>query len=303
MTRDAAPARAPRSARARLTATAADLPPAVAAALANPAAAAHGWVDAAGLRWATQSWGHADDPPLLLIHGVTSNADTWWRVGPALAAAGHRVVALELPGHGRTRAWNGRHGFADIAGDVVQFVRAAGLERSDLAVIGHSWGGMITAHLPIAGLRPRVLVLLDPPSLTLAELEVYVQDPSERPYASVDEAAAVIRPANPGWSDRDIAAKALGLTQFDPEVVLAALLRNGDWDSGLAALRDPRAAGVPAWLIRGEVQAGCLVPDFAVPAIEAQLGADHVITIRDAPHSPQRTHPEATLVALLRALG
>jgi pimeloyl-ACP methyl ester carboxylesterase len=302
MTSDAAPARATRAGRERLTATTADLPPAVAAALTNPAAPEHGWVDAAGLRWATQSWGRSGDPPVLLIHGVTSNADTWWRVGPALAAAGHRVVALELPGHGRTRGWNGRHGFADIAGDVVRLVRAAGLDMPELAVVGHSWGGMITAHLPIAGLRPRVLVLLDPPSLTVAELEVYVQDPSERLYATVDEATAVIRSTNPAWSDGDVAAKALGLTQFDPEVVLAVLLRNGDWDSGLAALRDPRSAGVPVWLIRGEVQAGCLVPDFAVPALEAQLGRDHVITIRDAPHSPQRTHPEATLVALLRAI-
>jgi hypothetical protein len=40
-----------------------------------------------------------------------------------------------------------------------------------------------------------------------------------------------------------------------------------------------------------------------VPKLEAALGRDHVITIREAPHSPQRTHPEATLVALLRALG
>ena len=303
MTTDAKLARARHTGRARLTATVADLPPAVAAALANPAAAEHGWVDAAGLRWATQSWGRTGDRPVLLIHGVTSNADTWWRVGPALAAAGNRVVALELPGHGRTRGWNGRHEFANVAAEVVEFVRAAGLDRPGLAVVGHSWGGMITAHLPIAGLRPRVLVLVDPPSLTVAEFEIYVQDPSERLYASVDEATAVIRPANPGWSDGDVAAKALGLTQFDPEAVQAVMLQNGDWDSGLSALRDPRAAGVPVWLIRGEVQAGCLVPDFAVPAIEAQLGADHVITIRDAPHSPQRTHPEATLVALRRALG
>jgi len=300
MSSEAGPAR---SARGRLVATAADLPPAVAAALADPSPAEHGWVDAAGLRWATQSWGRPEDAPLLLIHGVTSNADTWWRIGPALAAAGQRVVAVELPGHGRTQGWNGRHGFADIAGDVVAFVRAAGLDVPGLAVVGHSWGGMVTAHLPIAGLRPRVLVLLDPPSLTAAEFAVYVQDPSERLYDSVEAATAVIRASNRGWSEGDVAAKALGLTQFDPEVVLAVLLENGDWDSGLAALRDSRAAGVPAWLIRGEVQAGCLVPDFVVPALEAQLGRDHVITIRDAPHSPQRTHPEATLAALLRALA
>ena len=161
----------------------------------------------------------------------------------------------------------------------------------------------MTAHLPIAGIRPRVLILLDPPSLTLAELEVYAQDPTERPYATIAEATAVVRKANPSWSDGDIAAKAQALTEFNADAVLAVMLRNGDWDSGMIALRDPRAAGVPTWVIRGEWANGCLIPDFVVPAIEAQLGQDHVITIRGAPHSPQRTHPEATLVALLRGLS
>ena len=213
------------------------------------------------------------------------------------------MIAIDMPGHGRTQAWQGRHRFAETAEDVAGFVRAAGLERPDLAVIGHSWGGVVTAHLPIAGIRPRVLILLDPPSLTLAELEVYAQDPTERPYATIAEATAVVRKANPSWSDGDIAAKAQALTEFNADAVLAVMLQNGDWDSGMIALRDPRAAGVPAWVIRGEWANGCLIPDVVVPAIEAQLGQDHVITIRGAPHSPQRTHPEATLVALLRGLS
>jgi hypothetical protein len=61
--------------------------------------------------------------------------------------------------------------------------------------------------------------------------------------------------------------------------------------------------GVDAWLIRGEWDTGGFIPDFKVPAIEAQLGADHVITVAGGPHSPQRTHPEATVVAILRAIG
>lgn len=300
MTSDAVPVRA---ARERLTATAADLPPAVAAALASPAAGTPGWVEAGGIRWATLSWGRPADPPLLLLHGVTSNAGVWWRVAPALAAAGRHVVAVDLPGHGRTQAWQGRHRFAETAEDVAGFIRAASLDRPDLPVVGHSWGAMVTAHLPGAGIRPAVLVLLDPPALTVAQFEVFVQDPTEQPYPTIAEAAAAMRTANPTWSDGDIAAKAEGLAQFVPEAVLAVLLENGDWDSGLSGLRDPRASGVPTWVIRGEWATGCLIPDFAVPAIEAQVGRDHVITIRSAPHSPQRTHPEATVLAILRAIS
>jgi pimeloyl-ACP methyl ester carboxylesterase len=213
------------------------------------------------------------------------------------------VVAIDMPGHGRTQDWRGRHRFAETAHDVAGFIRAARLDRPDLAVIGHSWGAMVAALLPGEDLRPHVLVLLDPPALTVAEFEVFANDPTERAYATVEEATVAMRAANPTWTDGDVAAKALGLTQFNPDAVLAVLLQNGDWDAGVAGARKALAAGVPVWIVRGEWQAGCLIPDSLVPKLEAALGREHVITIRDAPHSPQRTHPEATLVALLRALG
>ena len=291
------------AATAPLSATGADLPPAVAAALAAPEAGSRGEVGAAGIVWPIVTWGRPDAPPLLLIHGVTSNAGIWWRVGPALAASGRRVVAVDMPGHGSTAPRQVSHLFADTAAELATFIRAAGLDRPDLAVVGHSWGAMVAAHLPGAGIRPATLVLLDPPVLTLGRLEALTQDPTERNYASLAESEAAVRAANPAWSDGDVAAKAKALTEFNPDLVLAVLLRNGDWDGGMAALRHPNAAGTPTWLIRGEWETGGFIPDSKVPAIARQLGPGHVITIAGGPHSPQRTHPEATVLAILRALG
>ncbi|HKQ02133.1 MAG TPA: alpha/beta fold hydrolase, partial [Actinomycetes bacterium] len=37
---------------------------------------------------------------VVLLHGMMSTAATWWRAGPALAARGWVVDALDLPGHG-----------------------------------------------------------------------------------------------------------------------------------------------------------------------------------------------------------
>jgi pimeloyl-ACP methyl ester carboxylesterase len=286
-----------------LTATAADLPPAVAAALASPVAGTRIDVDVDGTSWPALAWGSVEDPPLLLVHGVTSNAGIWWRVAPALAAEGRRVVAIDMPGHGRSPLREVSHRFLDTAASVAAFIRAAGLDVPELAVVGHSWGAMVTAHLPMAGIRPRTIVLLDPPVLTLGQLEALTQEPTERDYATLAEAEAAVRAANPSWSDGDVAAKAQALTEFSPQLVLDVLLKNGDWDGGMAALRDGRATGIPAWLIRGETATGGYIPEAAVPAIEAQLGADRVITISGGPHSPQRTHPEATVLAILRALG
>jgi pimeloyl-ACP methyl ester carboxylesterase len=286
-----------------LTASAADLPAAVAAALANPGEAATGVLDVAGTTWPTLGWGAPTSAPVLLVHGVTSNAGIWWRIGPAIAASGRRVVAVDMPGHGRSSKQARSHRFADTASELVAFVRAAGLDRPDLAVVGHSWGAMVSAHLPAAGLLPRTIVLLDPPVLTLGRLEALTKEPTERDYATLEEATRTVREANPSWSDGDVAAKAQALTEFSPQLVLDVLLGNGDWDGGMAALRDPNAAGVAVWLIRGEWATGGFIPDFKVPDIAAQLGADHVITIAGGPHSPQRTHPEATTLAILRALG
>lgn len=41
-------------------------------------------------------------PPLVLVHGLGISADFWGQNAPAIAAAGHRVVAPDLPGFGRT---------------------------------------------------------------------------------------------------------------------------------------------------------------------------------------------------------
>jgi pimeloyl-ACP methyl ester carboxylesterase len=287
----------------RISATSTDLPAAVASALGDPLDGVSGVVSI-GQSWPTLSWGRLGDPPILLVHGVTSNAGIWWRVGPALAAAGYRVTALDMPGHGmspRRDHWSIR--FVDTAAELAMFIRAAGLDVPGLAVVGHSWGAMVSAHLPAAGLAPAKLVLLDPPYLTLGRLRALTESPTERDYATLEAAEAAVRRENPAWSDGDVEAKARALTQFHPELVLSVLLQNGDWDAGMSALRDPAAARSETWLIRGDWATGGFIPDSRVPRIEAQLGADRVITIADAPHSPQRTHPEATVLAILRALG
>jgi len=128
------------------------------------------------------------------------------------------------------------------------------------------------------------------------------QDPAETFYDSMAEARAAIRALNPTWSDGDVEAKAIGLTKFEVEGALAILLDNGEWDAGLEALTDPRAARVPVWYIRGEHATGGLIPEPFVPGLASRVGRDHVLTIAGGPHSPMRTHPEATVLAILRAL-
>jgi pimeloyl-ACP methyl ester carboxylesterase len=286
-----------------IEATASDLPGLVIAALDRPPEP--GWitVEAIGIPFVARTWGGAEDAPLLLIHGVTASSRIWWRLGPALAVGlRRRVVAVDQAGHGRTGHWTGHHRFRSNASDITAFAVAAGISSPDLRVVGHSWGAMTAAALPATGLRPEVAVLLDPPALPLAGLESMLDDPVERHYVDLDTAIAAIGGIHPTWPWGDVIAKAEALTQFDETAVHAILTRNGDWDGGLAELGDPAMAGVAVRVVRGEPASGGLTPDPAAAALATRVGSDHVITIAGGTHSPMRNRPEATVLALLRAL-
>jgi len=281
------------------------LPAAVAAALAttDPAPGARATTLAAGIPFSSIAWGDRAGRPLVLIHGVTASARIWWRVGPALAATGRWVVAIDLPGHGLTGHWQGHHRFRDNASDVAAWFRAADLDVPEVQVVGHSWGAMTAAALPAAGIRPATIVLLDPPAVPYAVISAMASDPSEQPYPDIATAVEALSAAEPAWPPGDVLAKAEALVQLDIEAARAVLLDNGDWDGGLADLEDPAATGIPVWIVRGDPAIGGLLPDAAVPAFASRIGAEHVLTLSGAPHAPQRTFPEATTAALLRALG
>ncbi len=289
--------------RPPLSAGLADLPPDVAASLDAPQESYDDVIEAAGLPFLTRTWGDPGAPAILLIHGVTASSRVWWRIAPALAAGlGRRIVAIDQAGHGLTRAWTGHHRFADNAADLIAFIRAAGLDRPDLRIVGHSWGGMTAAELPACGFRPEILVLLDPPAIPAAAIATMLDDPIERHWDDLDAALPALAALHPTWPYGDVRAKAEALTQFNESAVRAVLTGNGDWDGGLAALADPAAADVPVRLVRGDPAAGGLMPDAAIVLLAERIGPDNVQTIAGGSHAPMRVRPEATTLALLRAL-
>jgi pimeloyl-ACP methyl ester carboxylesterase len=186
---------------------------------------------------------------------------------------------------------------------VAAWIRAAGLDVPALQVVGHSWGAMTAAALPVGGIRPATLVLLDPPAVPHAVISLMASDPSEVRYPNLETAVTTVTEQNPGWSHEDVLAKAQALMQVDEAAARAVLLDNGDWDGGLADISDPAADGIPIWVVRGEEIAGSLLPDAMVPAFAARIGASQVLTLAGAPHAPQRTYAAAATLALIRALA
>ena len=108
---------------------------------------------------AALQWGSAGSPPLLALHGWLDNAASFSRLAPLLAT-GRRVIALDLPGHGRSAHLpKGVHRYnnLDQVDHVLDFAAALELERFDL--LGHSLGAGI-ASLTAAAAPTRVGKLL-----------------------------------------------------------------------------------------------------------------------------------------------
>jgi esterase len=161
------------------------------------------FAEANGLRLHYREWGDATAPPLVLLHGVTGNADVWDAFAPAMADR-FRVLALDQRGHGESD-WAGSYETDQMAEDVGAFAAALGLER--FALLGHSLGG-INAYT-FAGRHPEALerlVIVDfgpetrgsPTSQRVRENLATAQTAS---FASIEEPLRAARAQNPRPSD------------------------------------------------------------------------------------------------------
>jgi pimeloyl-ACP methyl ester carboxylesterase len=101
-----------------------------------------------------------DSPTLLLIHGLGSYMPVWQRNLDELAAE-HRVVAIDLPGYGKSAKANYDYSMAFYARVVDGLIETLGLKH--VVLVGHSMGGQIalTHALKYPGKAER-LVLVAP---------------------------------------------------------------------------------------------------------------------------------------------
>ncbi|HET9876659.1 MAG TPA: alpha/beta hydrolase, partial [Mycobacterium sp.] len=99
---------------------------------------------------------------VVLLHGggVDSAALSWSEVGPGLAAAGHRVIAPDHPGHGKSPLPAWRVTQQRLVEYVAQFVEALDLDR--YAIGGLSLGGgLAIGHVLERPERATSVLLLD----------------------------------------------------------------------------------------------------------------------------------------------
>lgn len=99
---------------------------------------------------------------MICLHGISSNACAFDRLGEALAGARRHVVAIDLRGRGlsdKTRC--GTYGWERHARDTFDVAQRLGLEEFD--VVGHSMGALIGMNAVALDRRKRIgrLVMID----------------------------------------------------------------------------------------------------------------------------------------------
>lgn len=84
--------------------------------------------------------------PLVLIHGVGMRAEAW---GPQIAAlsAEHRVIAVDMPGHGESSPLPGAPMLSEYVSWAARVIEA--LNLGAVSVAGHSMGSLIACGLAI----------------------------------------------------------------------------------------------------------------------------------------------------------
>jgi len=150
------------------------------------------------------------DRRILLLHGISSNANGWWRLGPDLAAAGFTVVAPDLRAHGRSPAVTD-YSIEAYRDDVL------GLGSGWDVVLGHSLGGSIAVVCQATDPGWARSLVLEDPALVLVSTPEVMQWLLQDYRSPID--IETIRAAYPEWHPNDVTAKVEALRQAGPHVV------------------------------------------------------------------------------------
>lgn len=184
-----------------------------------------------GLRLHYLDWGHAERPPLVLVHGIGRVAHTFDHLAPSFTADYH-VLALDMRGHGDSD-WDPGANYLveDHVKDFEAFVSTLGLRQ--LTLWGNSTGGRVVQVY--AGLHPdnvRALIVEDVGP--------------ERPKTISDSFARGVERDAKGWASEDeLVAQLKRENQGFPEEQLRVYARYGskrDANGRIVWKRDPQLA-------------------------------------------------------------
>ena len=242
----------------------------------------------------------AAKPTVVFLHGAGLDHSWFGLQSRYFGYHGRNVLALDLPGHGRS-AGPPLARVEDFADWLVRVLDAAGAERASL--VGHSLGSL--AALECAARQPaRVerLVLIGT-AFPMRVSEAFLDAARRNDHAAYDmetiwghaPEVPLGRNPNPGmWMYGDTLAR---LERLAPGVLHAGLKACNDYAAGLESAAK---VSCPALFILGRRDL-MTPPRAAQPLVQAIAGARRV-TIDASGHSLMAEAPDAVLDALIEFL-
>lgn len=182
------------------------------------------WSPRAQLGVHVEELGARPAPALVLLHPWGLNMTVWADVAPELAER-HRVLLVDLPGHGKSDKPSGPYTMRRLAAAVLDVLDASGVERAVL--MGNSLGG--ATALAVAELAPaRVsgLVLLAAPGGDI------LPEPVRRAARGLANPQALETLSDEGWFVGLVLAEAsLSPTAARVRDDVIALRRTAEWSA------------------------------------------------------------------------
>lgn len=271
--------------------------------------------DAAGAPLALYYEEHGEGAPVLLLHGLGESTFTWHEIAPELAK-GHRVIALDLKGFGRSDKPKD-HAYAadDQAALVARFIAAKKLDA--VTIIGHSFGGTVALKTALADgvaetRRIRRIAVIGAPALpraTAPHLDLV------RIPALPDVLASALPPE---WIARLLLSEAMGGAKEvseatvqgyaapyrDPEAMhpflatARAIVKEKDEKIVVRRLRQIRVPVLVVWCRKDPI-----VPLRSGRKLAATLRTSRLRIIDGCHHLPQHERPRQLLSELQRFLA
>jgi pimeloyl-ACP methyl ester carboxylesterase len=248
--------------------------------------------------------------PLLLVHGLGSSSANWAPILDRLAAR-RRVIAVDLPGFGKSAPLNGPVTIATLSDAVAKFIASEGLAGVD--TVGSSMGARIVLELARRGVGGNT-VALDPGG--------FWTDGQRRVFAVTIGASIklirALRPAMPTITSNPVGRTAL-LAQFSahpwslPADLVLSEMRSftaaTSVDEAFRALVDgPLQAGAPTGTTPGTVVIGWGRQDKVTLPSQAKLATERFpdATLHwfdKCGHFPHWDQPEQAADLILASTG
>jgi 3-oxoadipate enol-lactonase len=251
--------------------------------------------ETAGGSIAWHETGNGLGPPIILLHSLGTDRSMWGQQVTALAGS-HRVILIDIRGHGRSESPPGPYGLDDLANDVVAVADDIGIDRFDFC--GISISGQIGLWLGIN--RPERLRTL---TVANTAAKIGTREGWEDRIAAVRDGgmASIREPVVARWFAEDFPERYPDVYQR-VGAVFAATSPIG-YVGCCAALAEADLSGVvatittPTLVIGGELDVS--TPPANVESLHRAIPESDLVMIPGAGHLSNMDRPDQFNAALL----